>query len=712
MNLVQALNVALPDLPARRDFDTPPRVHPRMIWKQHQEPDGPVVMALIPGRPNMFRFSESQWALIKLFDGTRNWQQIAEDLTAETGIPLNESDVREFASAMDESEFWYRAPYQQIQLHRQADARHKQIKRKSKFGDLAQIELTSFDPDDYVTKVHNTLRFVYTRWFTVATLALFAVMVAISLARWGEIWSDSLTYYNFIQKSGYDLLEFYFLFGFMAFWHESAHALTCKHFGGEVHKMGAMLIYLSPAFFVETAEVWIYGNRWQRILTALAGVWIEMIFCAIATVVWWGTPPGTYVHELAYKFIMIAGIFVIIMNMNPLIKLDGYYIFSELIQITGLKERSTEYVSTWVRRTIFGLPVEVPFVPRKQRKLFIAYAILSGTYSYLVLFIVVRIVYHIAHSYSPDWALLPASYVAWLIFRGRIKKFGAFVRTVYLDKRELMFAKPARTFAIAVTGVVLLLLPLRRIEVEAPFVLEPARLAVLRAEVPGTIDTVSAREGQGVAAGEVLARMSNLALDSRLAESKAAVQSSRAQLRSAELSYGNVAGSRNAAVAARAYSENVSEEANRLTIKSPIAGIITTARPNDLAGTYVDHGTELLQVADISSMRARIFVPEAEMRRLSEIRAIRVKPSSELLPRNASLQQSALSPELPGSDLVPASSLLGTRHGSHYVVLAGVEDPETLKPGVTGTAKLFGPRHSLAYFAWETVRDFIARKVW
>jgi hypothetical protein len=120
----------------------------------------------------------------------------------------------------------------------------------------------------------------------------------------------------------------------------------------------------------------------------------------------------------------------------------------------------------------------------------------------------------------------------------------------------------------------------------------------------------------------------------------------------------------------------------------------------------------LLQIADISSMRARIFVPEAEMRRLSEIRAIRVKPNSELLPRTAWLQQSALSPELPGSDLVPASSLLGTRHGSHYVVLAGVEDPETLRPGVTGKAKLFGPRHSLAYFGWETVRDFFARKVW
>src|SRR5512138_161845 len=123
MNLVQALNVALPELPARRESDTPPRLHPKMIWKQHQEPDGAVVMALIPGRPNMFRFNESQWALAQLFDGTRSWDEIASDFTQQSGMGLTPTDVREFASSMDQSEFWYRAPYQQIQLLRQSDAR-------------------------------------------------------------------------------------------------------------------------------------------------------------------------------------------------------------------------------------------------------------------------------------------------------------------------------------------------------------------------------------------------------------------------------------------------------------------------------------------------------------------------------------------------------------------------------------------------------------
>ena len=54
--------------------------------------------------------------------------------------------------------------------------------------------------------------------------------------KFGEIWSDSFAFYNFTAKSTWDLVEFWFLFGAMAFFHETGHGLTCKHFrrpGGE-----------------------------------------------------------------------------------------------------------------------------------------------------------------------------------------------------------------------------------------------------------------------------------------------------------------------------------------------------------------------------------------------------------------------------------------------------------------------------------------------
>ena len=120
--------------------------------------------------------------------------------------------------------------------------------------------------------------------------------------------------------------------------------------------MGFHLIYLTPAFFVDVSEAFVYAGRWQRFLIILAGIGVEMIFCAVATVVWWGTGPGSAAHDLAYKIMLITGVAVVVVNMNPLIKLDGYYAFSEIIGFSDIKERSTAYLSGLVRRHVFRLP--------------------------------------------------------------------------------------------------------------------------------------------------------------------------------------------------------------------------------------------------------------------------------------------------------------------------------------------------------------------
>jgi putative peptide zinc metalloprotease protein len=77
---------------------------------------------------------------------------------------------------------------------------------------------------------------------------------------------------------------------------------------------------------------------------------------AIVTSIWWGTPPDTPVHNTAYFLMLISGIAAVLVNWNPLIKLDGYYMLCEILGIVDLKESSTAYVSGWVKRHIWGLP--------------------------------------------------------------------------------------------------------------------------------------------------------------------------------------------------------------------------------------------------------------------------------------------------------------------------------------------------------------------
>jgi len=204
--------------------------------------------------------------------------------------------------------------------------------------------------------------------------------------------------------------------------------MTCKHFGAGVHSQGFLLMYFMPCFFNDSSEVWVYGGRWERVATAIAGIWIELIFSSVITVVWWATTPGMWIHDIAYKLILITGIGVVMLNINPLVKLDGYFIFTELVGVGDLKERSTFYVSSLAKKHLFHLPVEVDYVPPLRRLLFVAYALLSGAYSYLLLFVVVRIVYRIAGKYSPEWAWVLAVWLTYKIFRSRIKALGRFVK--------------------------------------------------------------------------------------------------------------------------------------------------------------------------------------------------------------------------------------------------------------------------------------------
>src|SRR5437868_6530873 len=348
MNLAEALNAALPPLPAQQVRKHFPKLHPGAIAREHVEEGAPVVVVTIRGSDNLYRFPPAQWDLIQLFDGERSYEDIAGEFAATHGVQFDPKDIRDFADGLEESDFWYKSPQEKnIALNQNlAEQRHQHIKKKSRFGDVAHMQFSAWDPNEFFTKIYNQIKFVYSRWFTALTLCLFSFIIYVFFDRWSEIGADTVKYYTFTEKSFADIAEFWVLFLVLAFFHESAHGLTCKHYGGQVHRMGFHLIYLTPAFFVDVVEVWVYANRLQRLVTIIAGIWVEMIFCSLGTMVWWGTPPGTFVHEFAYKIMLITGVAVVVVNLNPLIKLDGYYFFTELIGIANIKERSTSYVSS------------------------------------------------------------------------------------------------------------------------------------------------------------------------------------------------------------------------------------------------------------------------------------------------------------------------------------------------------------------------------
>jgi len=166
--------------------------------------------------------------------------------------------------------------------------------------------------------------------------------------------------------------------------HEFGHAYFCRKFGGEVHVMGVMLMIFTPAPYMDATSSWAFRNRWKRVLVGAAGMIVEIFFAAFATFVWAKTGPGT-IHNLAYNMMFIASISTVVFNINPLLRFDGYYILSDLVDIPNLHQRAQQQLRYFAERYLFGLKkVESPANNPREGFWLCVFGIASGIYRVVV----------------------------------------------------------------------------------------------------------------------------------------------------------------------------------------------------------------------------------------------------------------------------------------------------------------------------------------
>jgi len=332
-----------------------------------------------------------------------------------------------------------------------------------------------------------------------------------------------------------------------------------------------------------------------------------------------------------------------------------------------------------------------------------------------VLYVVARFVGNVFRNFNPDWSFIPELVTAGLIFRSRIRVLLNFMKFVYLDKKDRVWAwfKPTRTLAIASVAAVALLLPLWHESASGRFVLEAAQHAVLRTAVPGTVVAVYADEGQPVAAGASLVQLRNLPLQSKLAESKAELALATGRATSAALRNVDFAGTTQERDRLTQQTIELESEAAHLSLVSPISGVVVTPRVRDHVGAYAPAGTELVEVADLRNLRVRIYISEHEIYKLQVGSEARLQVDGIASKRDTRVVTIApLNSQLaPG--LEDVGQYQGTRPPNFYVVDLLVPNKDgLLKPGMAGTARLYGRRRSLAGLVAQDVDNFFGRKIW
>ena len=618
MNIVEALNVALPEIPERLARQKRvPRMDPRLIGRNHVMDGVPVVRVLVPDNHEFYTLPPEYWELLQLFDGERTYEEIAGAVHRAHRYGRVGDWVLQFATENADAAFWSKTLQEKNARFREelVEKRRSRTQKKSRWSNLAEITFPAWDPDVVLTKVYDRLRFIFTYQFLLLSLGMFAFAVYVLVSHWAEIGQDNLEFYNFTHKSLADIIEFWVLVCVIGGIHEFCHGLACKHTGGESHAMGFLLIYLSPAFYCDTTEAWVYGNKWQRITTAAAGLWSSLIIYSIASFVWWGTAVDDTLHNFAYIVMLASGILPVVINLNPLIKLDGYFMFTELIDIPELKENATIYVNNWAKKNIFRLPVQVPYVPWRRRLLYVPYTMASSIYSYGLLFFVVTFVYNVIHRYNPEWAFVPAALLTVVIFKSRILTLWRFMRLLYLDKKDRVKAwfTPRHTAALVALSLLVLFAPVWRETVQGRMVLEPIQRAVVRVEVPGTVMQTNVEEGQLVSAGTLLLRLRNLDLESEAARVAADLRLASARALQAQMRHTDFATAEREREKLTAHARALQEKMTQLTVLSPVTGTVITPRVQDLLGSYLLPGSEVMEIADTSMLQALVYISAPEV---------------------------------------------------------------------------------------------------
>ena len=208
-----------------------------------------------------------------------------------------------------------------------------------KGGSVLYYRVPLINPDRFLSWFVRSFPFLWKPWFVAITVFVMIYSLSLILGSTSELITGF--------KSAFRWETFYI--GALAAIaataiHELGHGATCKRFGGEVVEAGALFMFFMPCLYVNVSDAWIIREKHKRLAITLAGGYCDLCIWAIGVIIWRVTQSDTLINYIAFVLLTTCGTRSL-MNFNPLIRLDGYYLLSDLLEYPNLYSRSRGF---WV----------------------------------------------------------------------------------------------------------------------------------------------------------------------------------------------------------------------------------------------------------------------------------------------------------------------------------------------------------------------------
>ncbi len=630
-----------------------------------------------PIRMEYFTIDELSYTLLSICDGKRDLSELYR--LAQERLPnegLNAVTLLTFYENYRKYHFLEDPWDRNILLIEKMRVSRAQAFRKAT-ANILEIRFPAWNPDKFLGKIVKPLGFLFTKTALLVYAALFLAATWISIAHANEFALPLTDLYIIKGQALVGFAVLWFILLGTVFLHEVGHGLACKHFGGGVYQIGFLLLYFNPCLYCDVTESYFFENKMHKHAVTLAGSVVNILIAAFATFVWYLTSTDLFVNQVAHRLALYSGFSGILVNMNPLLKYDGYYLLTSHVEIPDLRGDAFRFIGNRVR-TLFRLPHAAEVFTARERRFFWLYGISAIAYSVFVIWIVLWFTTRWLVDSLQAIGILLAAALLFLLMKRYVRALFRFGRFFALDKAAHFGRR--RTWYVgsgAALVLVFFLAPIPR-HVRGDFVLRPATEIVLRAREPGVIAEVRADEGDVVRAGTAPVVLSAETTEIERGRARS-LRAGAAAGRNASLAArdASAAAWHAGEVAAGAAAEGYHDA--RLRDHAPAAAVdavVLTPRLRERVGLACAAGDTLVELGDLSSFRAEVRLDErligmVDTRAPVEVRAL-ADPGRSLRGR---VETIALE-----------SSDGGLRRLYRVVVLLD-SGHERLRPGMSGVAR-------------------------
>jgi len=462
-------------------------------------------------------------------------------------------------------------------------------------------------PDRFLNILYPRVRFLFQPWFPRLTLMIGVLGLILVAQSWERVTSG---FSWFITPVG--MAVFALTLVVVKLIHEMGHALMCKHFGLRVPTMGVAFLVMWPVMYTDASEGWRLVSRRQRAMIAAAGVTTELFLACYAMVAWFLLPDGM-LRSIAFAVATTTWALSFAVNLNPLMRFDGYYFLSDLVNIPNLQDRSFVVARWRLRRWLFGLDEAAPeSFPERTLRWMVIYAGAIWVYRFFLFLGIAVLVYYLF--FKALGVFLFGVEIWWFLVRpvwNEIKNWRDLAPHASLPRRQLFVGM----------GTVLLLLMVFpwKSSIELPALLSAEHHSRVYVPVDAQVVVMQAHDGMAVKAGQPLMELVSPELEMRIR--LAAIEVGRidgflaSASMQAELYQDRLILEQERLRAVSALSALQREQA-QLTVRAPFAGVVRDLDADLVPGRWLPGDSHLLTVVAPGAVEVTAWLPERERDRL------------------------------------------------------------------------------------------------